>query len=87
MMTDIEEQALLIRLGHLSDTVEQVCSKMEEYLQREETEVLVSCREAARLLGVTSATVTRMLTDGRLEKKTIGESTGIPLHSIWSAKK
>ena len=87
MMTDIEEQALLIRLSHLSDTVEDVRSMLDNYLQKMEMEVLVSCREAARLLGVTTQTITRMLTDGRIEKKTIGESTGIPLGDILNLKK
>ena len=47
-------------------------------------EILVSGLEAARLLDVTPATITRYLRIGRLEKVTIGGSTGIPLSQIMS---
>lgn len=45
-------------------------------------EILLSCREAARLIGRTPCTITTMLKDGRLTRKTIGESTGIPLSDV-----
>ena len=45
-------------------------------------EVLITCTEAARLLGVNINTVTRMLKEGRLHRATIGESTGIRLSEI-----
>lgn len=45
-------------------------------------EVLVSCTEAARLLGKTPATISKMLFDGRLHKTTLGASTGIKLSEI-----
>ena len=47
-----------------------------------DTEILISCREAARLLGRTEKTVSMMLRDGRLSKVTIGRSTGIKLSDI-----
>lgn len=45
-------------------------------------EVLVTCTEAARLLGVKANTVTRMLKEGRLHRTTIDGSTGIRLSEI-----
>ena len=45
-------------------------------------EVLVSCKEAARLLGCSPNTITNMLREGRLHRATIGESTGIRLSEI-----
>ena len=47
------------------------------------SEVLVSCREAARLLKRTPATISMMLRDGRLKRTTIDGSTGILLSEIW----
>lgn len=44
--------------------------------------VLVSCQEAARLLRRSAKTISVMLKDGRLSKRTIGRSTGIPLDEI-----
>lgn len=46
--------------------------------------VLVSCNEAARLLGVTPPTITNMIRRHRLTKVTIGNSTGIRLSDIRS---
>lgn len=46
------------------------------------TDVLVSCTEAGRLLKKSTKTISAMLRDGRLNKVTIGESTGIPLSDI-----
>lgn len=45
-------------------------------------EALVTCTEAARLLGVNANTITRMLREGRLHRATIGASTGIRLSEI-----
>lgn len=45
-------------------------------------EVLVSCTEAARLLGVSNHTISVMIRDHRLHKTTIGISTGIRLSEI-----
>lgn len=48
--------------------------------------VLVSCTEAARLLGKSTKTISTMLKEGRLRKVTIGESTGIRLSDIREIK-
>lgn len=45
-------------------------------------EVLVSCTEAARLMGVTTTTVSKMIREHRLRKVTLGESTGIRLSEV-----
>lgn len=45
-------------------------------------EVLVSCTEAARLLGISRNTITNMLREGRLHRATIGQSSGIRLSEI-----
>ena len=45
-------------------------------------EILVSCNEAARLIGKSNKTISAMLRDGRLTKETIGKSTGIRLSEI-----
>lgn len=44
--------------------------------------VLVSCNEAARLLGCTPTTVSTMIRQKELEKLTIKGVSGIPLSSI-----
>ena len=48
--------------------------------------VLVSCKEAARLLGKSCKTISAMINDGRLRKTTIGCSTGILLSEILEIK-
>lgn len=53
--------------------------------QRDEN-ILVSCAEAARLLGKTAPTITAMVKDGRLHKTTIGISTGIRLSEVLSKR-
>lgn len=45
-------------------------------------DVIVSCREAARLLGKTPATISTMIREKRLSKVTIDGSTGIKLSEI-----
>lgn len=52
----------------------------------EDDAVIVSCREASRLLGVSPKTVSMMLRDGRLNKTTIDGSTGILLSAIQDLK-
>lgn len=63
-----------------------VTALMELAAQVGETriEVLLSCTEAARLLGVSQKTISEMLKDGRLSKITLGKSTGILLSDVMS---
>ena len=64
----------------LDSLAESIAEKI--YEGRKSEDVLVSCIEAARLLGRTPNTVTRMLREGRLHRVTIGDSTGIRLSEI-----
>ncbi len=52
----------------------------------EDLPVIISCKEASRLLGVSPKTVSMMLRDGRLNKTTIDGSTGILLSAIREIK-
>lgn len=67
----------IARLEHVMDELSAIVNS-----QSEEEVILVSCKEAARLLGVTPKTISMMLRDGRLKKTTIGGSTGILLAAI-----
>lgn len=81
---DIGESALDSLIGAVrenGDKLECILSKLSG-----EEVVLVSCNEAARLLGVTPPTITNMLRQHRLTKVTIGNSTGIRLSEIRGIK-
>ena len=65
------------RLEHIMAELHDIISG-----QGPEETIIISCKEAARLLGVSPKTVSMMLRDGRLKKITIGGSTGISLHDI-----
>lgn len=55
-------------------------------LLRPGPEVLVTCTEAARLLGVNNNTITRMLKEGRLHRSVIDGSTGIRLSEVLARR-
>lgn len=55
-------------------------------LLRPGPEVLVTCTEAARLLGVNNNTITRMLKEGRLHRSVIDGSTGIRLSDVLARR-
>lgn len=50
-------------------------------------EIIVSCNEAARLLGKSPTTISNMIREKRLKKVKIGYSTGIRLSEIESYMK
>lgn len=50
-------------------------------------DVLVSNNEASRLLGVSYGTISKWVVSGKLERRTMGESTGILLSDILELKK
>lgn len=50
-------------------------------------EVLISCAEAARFLGVTPATISTYIKRGKLTKRTRGKVTGIPLRDVVRMKR
>lgn len=65
--------------------IETRLSAIEERLVGRD-DVLVSCSEASRLLGKTRTTISVMIREKRLNKVTIGESTGIRLSDIMAIK-
>ena len=64
--------------------IDTLISELERYNSKFDTDVIVSCTEAARLLRRTPPTISQMLRDGRLHRKTIGNSSGILLSEIRS---
>ena len=64
------------------ERMDSLLRELAAYNDRNNEEILVSCTEAARLLGVTPPTISAMIKDHRLIKKTIGISTGISLREI-----
>ena len=69
----------------LAERLDQVLSMLDELegaIARKYDDILVSNNEAARHLGCTPNTISRMIREGRLNRITIGDSTGIPFSSI-----
>lgn len=64
----------------IADRLEAVVSRLEQTL--DQSDILVSCNEAARLLHKSPTTISKMIRAGRLAKTTIGISTGIRLSEI-----
>lgn len=62
--------------------LDNLIGELARYNDKFDNEVLVSCNEAARLLHRTPPTISQMLRDGRLHRKTIGTSSGILLSEI-----
>lgn len=61
-------------------------AQLERWNDINNNDILVSCTEAARLLGRTTPTISKMLKDGRLHKTTIGDSTGIRLSEVLAKR-
>lgn len=73
----------------MNDDVLSRLSRIEEMLTlltHRAEDILVSCTEASRLLGKTRVTISKMIREKRLNKVTIGESTGIRLSDIITIK-
>lgn len=70
---------------NIVNRLESSVSALERALARDEN-ILLSCNEAARHIGCTNTTVTRMLKEGRLHRVTIGTSTGIRLSEVMKVK-
>lgn len=66
--------------------IDNLSAELARYNDRRNVEVLVSCTEAARLLRKTPQTISQWLKEGRLHKRTIGESVGIPLSEVREAQ-
>ena len=74
-----------LALDRLAEAVKETNQKLEKYILRArdaDRDVLVSCKEAARILGITPSTISMMLKQHRLKKTSIGGSTGIRLSEI-----
>jgi len=69
------------RRNELATRLYEIANELTDYGAPEE-EILVSCTEAARLIGKSPNTVSMMIRDGRLKKTTISGSTGIKLSEI-----
>ena len=72
-------------IGLIVNRLEYSVSALERTLARDEN-ILLSCNEAARHIGCTNSTVTRMLKEGRLHRVTIGTSSGIRLSEVMKVK-
>ena len=69
------------RRNELATRLYEIANELSDYGAPQE-EILISCREAARLLHRTPSTISLMIQDGRLTKTTISGSTGIKLSEI-----
>lgn len=63
-----------------------VTDGLEKALGEQFDNILVTCTEAGRHLGVSQSTLTRYLREGKLRKTTIGGSTGIRFSDIIDLK-
>lgn len=72
---DSDLQDITIRL-------ERAVRGLEQTIEKRDNGILISCIEAARLLGHAPNTITRMINEGRLHKVTLGKSTGIRLSEL-----
>ncbi len=70
---------------NIVNRLESSVSALERTLARDEN-ILLSCNEAARHIGCTNSTVTRMLKEGRLHRVTIGASSGIRLSEVMKIR-
>ena len=61
-------------------------AQLERWNDMNNDDILVSCTEAARLLGKSAPTISAMVKDGRLHKTTIGISTGIRLSEVLARR-
>ena len=80
------EGNLASRLERITTELSAITAGLEQSIKDRDRDILVSCTEAARLLGRSTKTISMMLCDGRLHKTTIGRSTGIRLSDIWELK-
>lgn len=56
-------------------------------LRRGIPDVLLSCAETARIIGVTPNTISGYIRQHRMTKRTIGKVTGIPLRDVLTFDK
>ena len=80
------EQDIATRLEKAVVELTIVTDGLASAIKERDYGILVSCTEAARLLGKTKVTISTMIREKRLTKVTIGESTGIRLSEIMEIK-
>ena len=73
-------------LSDIARRLEWAVSGLENAIIEQYNNILLSCAEAGRQLGVRQNTVTRYIREGRLHKTTIGQSTGIRLSEVMVMK-
>ena len=73
-------------LCNLALRLEHSVNELEIAKRKNYDNILISCNEAARHIGCTNGTVTRMLKEGRLHRVTIGTSSGIRLSEVMKVK-
>ncbi len=84
MSKSIDPRDFELNLCRLEKAVDELTKVA--YGGESDKDIIVSCTEAARLLGKSTVTVSRMIKEGRLSKTTIGDSTGIRLSEIRKIK-
>ena len=62
--------------------MDNLTAELRRYNDRFNETVLISCTEAARLLRKTPQTISQWLKEGRIHKRTIGDSVGIMLSEV-----
>ena len=80
------EREILDRLVQVVARLTAITEGMEKAYEDRDENILISCTEAARILGKTAPTISAMLKDGRLNKTTIGISTGIRLSEVLARR-
>lgn len=80
------EKEILERLTATVSRLTDITEGMEKAYEERDENILVSCSEAARLLGKSAPTISAMVKDGRLHKTTIGISTGIRLSEVLARR-
>ena len=78
------EEYILDAINDIVRDNNKMLERIEKKMLAKDDDVLVSCTEAARILGVNRSTVASMIGQRRLTKVTIGLSTGIRLSQVRS---
>lgn len=80
------EREILDRLDKTVARLTYITDGLIRANDKRDDNIIVSCAEAARLLGKSAPTISAMIKDGRLHKTTIGNSTGIRLSEVLSKR-
>ena len=72
---------------NISESIRFLTNELGEFNSIIKNNVLVSCTEAGRLLGVSVVSISRWIRAGRLKKTKLGDTTGILLGDILELKR